>query len=130
MHSIFLKESQHKMSSCIIMLDTFLFLILPDIKLIFSLVICVFTFIGHSFIKLHFLQISKILTLYLSCAFLYTILSTSFHFFSIPHFTRHYILSFVEISKFFTYPGFSITFMSSFFSRDYYGVFITLIRPS
>ena len=31
MHSIFLKESQHQTSSCIIMLDAYLFLILPDL---------------------------------------------------------------------------------------------------
>ena len=72
---------------------------------------------------------SMILTMIIALSYLFTksyiiVLSTSIHFFTIPHFTRHYILSFVEISKFFTYPGFSITFMSSFSLRDYYGVLL------
>lgn len=118
------------MSSCFIILDAYnLFLILPDITLnILSHNIHVYGFhpiitfhhkrlsqfisylrlyiLWPFILQLHFLQISKILTLYLSCALLYTVLSTSFQFFSIPHFTRHYILSFVEISKFFFHvPG-------------------------
>lgn len=137
------------MSSCFIILDAYnLFLILPDITLnILSHNIHVYGFhpiitfhhkrlsqfisylrlyiLWPFILQLHFLQISKILTLYLSCALLYTVLSTSFQFFSIPHFTRHYILSFVEISKFFfMYPGFSISFhVQFFFQRLLWGLY-------
>ena len=108
MHSIFLKEYQHKLSYCV-MLDIFLFLILFRHNLnLFISYLCFY--IHWPFIHTTALLVDiqdPHLVFIMHITLYYTIvLSMLIQFFSIPHFTRHYILSYVEISKFLRTRGF------------------------